>query len=76
MLKLIIKNIPVPLFAMNFLDPSRTLYLKPVFIMHYKRVSNALSMSCIAPYNALHDFMSKCSYSCTTLQYLIFYLHL
>jgi len=31
-----------------------TLYLKPLFIMHYKSIFNTLLLHCNAPYNALY----------------------
>jgi len=35
-----------------------TLYLKPLYIMHYISILNALIMLCNAPYNALYCMIS------------------
>ncbi len=37
------------------------LYLKPLRIMHYKSIFNALIMLRNAPYNALYDLMNNCT---------------
>ncbi len=65
----LIKNIPEPLFELEFLRSlGNTLHEACVYNALYKG-SNALIMS---SYNAWHDLMSKCNYNCNTLKYLIF----
>ncbi len=43
-----------------------TLYLTPLYIMHYKGSFNALIMPCNAPYNALYDLVNNCNCNSNT----------
>lgn len=50
---------------------SVTLYLKPLCIMHYKSIFNALIMPCNAPYNALWNQINNCKHTLYIITLLV-----